>query len=262
MKKKEVHAEEAAHGAVVQQTGEVAAPQQGEHAPAVFEAADQQAVEQPAVLGDHGAERDAREAEPRPGADAEGEQDARANVDGVDDQVHPHGIHGVLHPHEPAPQGHQGHGGRRRPDADEEVALRQDAYPGRRVRNQHHAFEEGPLECQGEEGGQQGEACAAQEDAPAFREIDPAEGLGRQAAGAGTQETESPVQQREHHRAHGDGADLCRRIAAQVARHGDVHHAHQGHGNPGQDAGHRQPQNLAVEGMIHRNFWSSSSMPR
>jgi hypothetical protein len=88
--------------------------------------------------------------------------------------------------------------------------------------------------------------------------------LGGETACAAAQEPEIPVQHVEEHRADGDAADEGggAEVAggAQVPGHGDVDHAHQGHGDVREDARNGEAEDVPVE--VHRNFLSSSSMPR
>ena len=146
-------------------------------------------------------------------ADPAAQDNAGDNVYHIDNQVGSHGTDGVLHPNKPALDGHQGKGGRRSPDADEEVAQGQFAHGIGTVGDIQGQVNKGPLEHQNQCGNQQGQDHPAEQDYPRSLPVFPSIGLGRKASRPHTQETEVPVQQVEQHGSHRDPANQGRRFA-------------------------------------------------
>ena len=224
------------------------------------------AVCQAAVLRNDGAERDTVESEAFPAADAQGKDYARDYVHHVDHQVGPHRTDRILHAYEPSPENHQGKGCRCSPDAYEEVAGGERLHRGTAVGEEHHRLEIGPLDEEHPRRHRERERKAAAEYPAAVPQVAASESLCGEPSGADAQEAETPVEQREKHGTDGDGAyefgGAGTAGSREMACYGGVHHTHYGHGDVGQYARKGEPQDFLVEAAVHRNFWSSSSIPR
>ena len=87
--------------------------------------------------------------------------------------------------------------------------------------------------------------------------------LSGQAARSRTQEPEIPVEdvEKQPSDAHRPDEGRGKGPFVKMSRNGEVHHAHERHGDIGQDARNGKAEYFAVES-FHRNLVSSSSMPR
>lgn len=118
---------------------------------------------------------------------------ASDNVHGIDYQVSNHRTDTVLHPDEPALQGHESQCRRSRPDTDMEITLRERAYCRRTLHEQEHEIHENPLyqytyQCNGHrhpDGTYQRSRRCFHISAPI--------GLSRHPAGPDTKKTEIPI---------------------------------------------------------------------
>ena len=228
--------------------------------PSVPEPDRQRSVQEAGPLGDEGAVGDAREAERREAGVPEGEADGQEDVRGIDQE----------HADEPALEGEQREGGRGRPDADVKVLGGKGLHLRGAFHQEERHLDHDPLQGDQDEARSEGDSerpfQGDRDVSLRFRHAGavPSVGLRRQTAGSSPEEAEVPVQHVEEHRADGDaadeggGAEAAR--GAQVPGDGDVDHAHQGHGDVREDARNGEAEDVPVE--VHRNFLSSSSMPR
>ena len=234
----------------------------------VAAAGGEEGVGEAAPLGQDRPQRHAGKAQGREPCQAESQRHGQQHVEAVHQKIGHHGAHGILQADEPALESEEGKRSGCGPDADVEVPRGQ--FPNLRgtVHHQESQLYHHPLQRNERQPGQERHAKRPPEN-PRYLSVctrgilctRAAISLGREAARSHPQETEVPVQEVKEHGAYGDAADERRRRAArQMPRHGHVHHPHQGHGDVGQDAGNRQPEYVFVK--VHRNFLSSSSMPR
>ena len=229
-------------------------------------------------MGDERAIRHAGEAQGREARVAERQAHRQEDVREIHQEVAGHGPYRVLHPDEPALEGEQRQRRRRRPDADVKVSGGKGLHLRGTVHQQERHLHDHPLQGHEHQSGPEGNPQGAfQRQGDVFPgqggagrvlvlpgKLHPSIGLGREAPRAAPQEAEVPVQHVEEHRPDGDAADegggRDPSGGAEVAGDGDVHHAHQGDRDVRKDAGNGEAEDVPVE--IHRNFWSSSSIPR
>ena len=212
-----------------------------------------QTVQKAAPLGQEGAKGYAGEAY------QQSQQDRGRNVDAVDQEVGGHGSYGVLHANEPALESEERKGGGCGPDADVEILGGQPLHLRAALQEEEGQLNNHPLQGNKAEAGNQRNAQGPAQDRTSV--VPSAIGLRGEAARTNPQEPEVPVQQVKEHGPDGDAANESGgRSPLQMPRHGHIHHSHQRDGDIGKNAGNGQPQYLAVQ--VHRNFLSSSSMPR
>ena len=199
------------------------------------------AVKQAGVLGNDGAQGHAGKAHGRKAHIPETQQHRKHHVQTVHQKVCHHGAHAVLQADEPPFESKERKRGRSRPNADIEVAGGQLPHFGRALDHQKSQLHHHPLQNHKGHAANGGNAQRPPQNAQ--RVVFPAIGLGGEAARSGAQKTEVPVQQVEEHGANGNTADeRGAGGAGQVSHHGNIYHAHQRNGEPGQDAGDGQTQ--------------------
>ncbi len=203
------------------------------------------------MVGDH---RGRGHAGHRP-AEAEHEQDRQHDVQAVAEQQHQERPARVLHAEQPADQDHADQRRRRRQEPDLEIGRERRRDPGTRLEQPGGDLCDRPAQQQQQAADQERQEQRPDQAKPQLGAIGGTMRLGHQPGGAHAQRDHREVQGREGRRAQRHAAQIMR--LRQMADHGRVGHADQGHGDVGED----QRPGEAPQGQMRRRPGRPQALP-